>query len=172
MEISDLVPIGKLDKAEADGFFCIRFHRLYQSVATRLTECFLIFDSDRVFFVSVVESKIKGKRTYLRFREDGIAEECNKHAKIIVALAPEDLADLQMPEQTENLIGYSVWFKNEEIGILEASLKGTMQSVFSVKLHDGRELLVPNVSYYVSLIDNEAKQIILKNAEQLLEICT
>jgi ribosomal 30S subunit maturation factor RimM len=172
MEISDLVGIGRLGRLEPDGFYHVQFSQPYKSILTRLQECFLIFSSNRVFYVTVVESKTVGQRTYLRFKEDGIAEEVKRHANVIVALPEDELAEEDGDEDLTSLYGYDIRYRDEVIGSLAYALLNPMQAVLVINLSDGRELLVPNVPKFVSQVDQGAKSIVLQNIEELLELCT
>jgi ribosomal 30S subunit maturation factor RimM len=171
MEISDLVVIGRLGRLEPDGFYCIQLGQSYKFLLNQLSECFLIFSSQRVFFVTVVETKLSGPRAYWRFMEDGIAEECRKSAKVLVALAPEDVPQAEADE-TSSLVGYTVQFMDEIIGTVSDAMVNRMQSVLMIELTDGRELLVPNVEHYVVTQDITKRLLSMQNLELLLELCT
>lgn len=172
MDISDLVEIGRLGKLEPDGFHNALISHPYKSIFDRAKKCFLIFSSHRVFFVTVVRVKSFGKRTYLCFQEDGIAEEMTRHANVVIALAKEDLNAAADDKDVRSLFGYAVGYKDEVIGILSGAMVSSMQAVFVIELNDGRELMVPNVDKYVVQIDKQQKRVILQNIEQLLELCT
>jgi len=171
MEISDLVGIGRLGRLESDGFYHVQFSQPYKSVLNQLQDCFLIFSSNRVFYVTVAETKVFGKHAYLRFKEDGIAEEVTKYANVVIALPEEDLSDSEEEKGLSSLYGYKVRFQNTDIGSISHAIVNPMQAVFSIELNDGRELLVPNVEHYISRIDKKSKKVFLQNIEQLLEIC-
>lgn len=172
MEISDLVGIGRLGRLEPDGFYHIQFSQSYKTILSQLHECFLIFSSHRVFFVTVVETKTVNQREYLRFKEEGIAEECKKTARVIVALAEEDIAEFEDDDEVKSLFGYQVYFQDDVIGTISDAMINPMQSVFIITLNDDRELLVPNVEHYIDSIDRQSGSIYMQNLELLLEVCT
>lgn len=172
MEISELVGIGRLGRLEPDGFYHVQFSQPYKSILNQLQDCFLIFSSHRVFYVTVFETKTFGKQAYLRFREDGIDEEAKKHSNVVIALPAEDLADAEDEDDVSLLFGFQASFAGEEIGVVSRALVSPMQAVLIIELNDGRELLVPNVEKYVSKIDRHSKTVRLQNIEQLLELCT
>jgi ribosomal 30S subunit maturation factor RimM len=172
MKISDLVAIGRLGRQEPDGFHSVQFSQSYSNLFDQLSECFLIFNSHRVFFVTVADRKTTGKRLYYSFLEDGIAEECAKSSKILVALAPEDVAEQEKDDPVKGLFGYKVLYKNIEIGSVSDAMVNPMQSVLVIELNDGRELLVPNVETYVRSIDKKNRIIQMLNLDELLELCT
>ncbi len=171
MEVSDLVGIGRLGRLEPDGFYHVQFSQPYKTILNQLQECFLIFSSHRVFFVTVVETKTVNKRDYLRFKEDGIAEECRTTAKVIVALAEEDLEEFEDEDDVKSLFGFKIHFQDAIIGTIADAMINPLQSVLIIALEDGRELLVPNVEHYVYSIDRQNKIVFMQNIELLLEVC-
>jgi ribosomal 30S subunit maturation factor RimM len=172
MEISDLVGIGRLGRLEPDGFYHVQFSQPYKNFIDQLQECFLIFSSHRVFYVTVIETKTVSKRDYLRFKEEGIAEECKKTSKVIVALAEEDLEICEDDDEVKSLIEFKVHYLDAMIGEVADAMINPMQSVLIIALDDDRELLVPNVEHYVYTIDRQNRIIFMQNLELLLEICT
>jgi ribosomal 30S subunit maturation factor RimM len=172
MEISDLVVIGRLGRLEPDGFYHIQLSQPYKPIVNQIQQCFLIFSSNRVFFVTVVETKTVGSRDYVRFLEDGVAEECKTTSKITVAMTEEDLMEFEDEDDVTNLFGYKVHFNDAIIGEVTDAMINPMQSVLIIALEDGSELLVPDVDYYIEAVNNTDKIIYMQNLELLLEVCT
>ncbi len=171
MNISDLVAVGKLGRLEPDGFYCVQFSQPYKPLFKQLRECFLIFSSHRVFFVTVVGIKTSGPRQYFRFREDGIAEECLKSAKVIVAIAQEDLDKLEAGDKVRRLFGFSAEYQGEVIGTITDAMINPQQTVFIIALKDDSELMVPDVEHYVESVDIVKSRVRFRNLESLLEVC-
>ncbi len=172
MEVSDLVAIGRLGRQEPDGFHCVKLSPAHRHLFPDLTSCFLIFSSQRVFFVTVVERKITGKRQYLKFKEDGVAAECLRSERIILALAPDELPRNEQELEILGLCGYDVLYQDRIIGTVSDAMINPMQSVFVVDLQDGGELLIPNVEKYVLSVDKKTHTVITQNLDGLLAICT
>jgi ribosomal 30S subunit maturation factor RimM len=172
MEISDLVGIGRLGRLEPDGFYHVQFSQPHKSIPDPLQECFLIFSSHRVFFVTVAESRTVGKKTWLRFKEDGVTEETKKHANVLIALPESDLTEDNEAEILSDLYGFSVTYQGDVIGSLSYAIQNTMQAILVIGLNDGRELLVPNVPEYVTQVDRQDSLIVLQNIDELMELCT
>jgi len=171
MEISDLVAIGKLGRLEPDGFHCVQFSPSYKSVFNQLKECFLIFNSHRVYFVTVVEKKAVKNRMYFRFLEDGVAEECSVSKNVTVALMLNEISDSES-DSIDRILGYKVVYELKEIGVITDAMIMPMQSLFIIKMNDNRKLMVPYVEYYVKDIDDTNMIVRMQNLEQLIEICT
>ena len=172
MEISDLIGIGRLGRLEPDGFYHIQLSQSYKPIVHQIKSCFLIFSSNRVFYVTVVESKTVGPRDYVRFLEDGIAEECMKIAKVTVAMTEADLAEFEDEEDVTSLFGYKVLYQDAIIGEVADAMINPLQSVLIIALEDGRELLVPDVDHYIEAVNRPDKIIYMQNLELLLEVCT
>lgn len=172
MEISDLVRIGRLGRLEPDGFYHVQFSQPYKAILNRIHECFLIFSSNRVFFVTVVETKTVCQRHYLRFKEDGIAEECNTVPKVFVAMSEDDLEGFTDDDDVTSLFGFKVHYQDSIIGEVTDAMINPMQSVLVVTLEEARELLVPNVEHYIFSIDRQSRIIYMQNLELLIELCT
>jgi ribosomal 30S subunit maturation factor RimM len=172
MEISDLVVIGRLGRLEPDGFFSIQFSQSHQSVLAAIKDCYLIFTSNRVFFVTVEETKTVGRRNFIRFKEDGVSEEADKHPNAEIALPGNELSEASESVDELSVNGYKVVFGNEIIGEIDGVMLNPMQSVLIISLVQGGELLVPNVENFVQEIDSTDQSITLHNIEGLLELCT
>lgn len=171
MNTPALVEIGRLGKLEADGFYHIQFEQADRDILNQLTECYLIFDSNRVFFVTVEDKKSVGNRIYLKFLEDGIDAEYRKPGQTAIALEEDDLDDFT-EDDVSDLFGYEVSFEGDIIGKVEAAIINPLQAVLIIRLQDGRELMVPSVSQFVASVDSQKKIVWMQNLEQLLEICT
>ena len=171
MNYPELIEIGRLGKREPDGYYHIHYSQSNRNILKQITECYLIFNSNRVFFVTVKDKQYKSKSIFLKFLEDGIDEEYSKPGQSVLALDQEEL-DTLISSDERGYIGYLVFYNGENIGVIDSILVNPLQSVISIGLNDDRELLVPDVSYYVETIDHQNNVIILQNLEQLLEICT
>jgi ribosomal 30S subunit maturation factor RimM len=171
MKITELVVIGKLGRLEPDGFYSVQLSQSYKSAFNRLKEIFLIFSSHRVFFVTVEQTKSSGPRQYFRFREDGIAEERAKFAKVELAIAQEDLQEFITESPVKSLIGFNAEYKGAVIGSVSDAMINPLQSVLVIERQDGSELLVPNVDQYVKSISHKHAKVTLQNLELLLELC-
>lgn len=172
MEVSDLAVIGRLGRREPDGFYHIQYNPSFRSIHGKYQECFLIFSSDRVFFVTVDGYKSLGRREYLHFKEDGIDTETTKHLNVRVAMVEEDLNGLEEEkDDIESIYGFNAWFAGERIGTVSYAMINPMQSILVIELANGKELLVPHVEYFIQDIDINNDIVILQNIEGLLDLC-
>lgn len=165
MKISDLTGIGRLGGMDADGFYPVVVKPRFREVLDKAQDVYLIFKSDRVFFVSICERDYSERRPRLKFAEDGIAEERKKHREVILALPLENEED----EEPEELLGYAVMFEEREIGKVTDYFHNNAQYVLEVSLPNGAEILIPMVDYFVGDVIENPGVIVLINAESLLE---
>lgn len=166
MNISDLIGIGRLGGLDAHGFFHVMIKPEFRSAFNETDDVFLIFDSDRVFYVTISERKVSDKKMLVRFREDGIAEERSLSREAIIALEP-DTGDDDGPDR---LIGYTVQHAGAEIGILTDYFHNNAQYVLVIESPSGGEILVPYVDHFVESVIDAARVIELRNADGLINL--
>ena len=164
MEISDLTAVGRLGGPDRDGFFQLLVKPRYRDVLASTEDVFLIFNSDRVFYVTISERELHDRKLRVKFAEDGVAEERAKHKEAILALElpPEET------DQPDDLLGYTVVFGEREIGKVSDYFFNNAQYVLVIDTTIGTELLVPLVDYYVTEIIPDPGVVVLRNAESLL----
>ncbi|PKN74518.1 MAG: hypothetical protein CVU49_07875 [Candidatus Cloacimonetes bacterium HGW-Cloacimonetes-2] len=166
MNLQDLIGIGRLGGLDADGYYHIMVKPQYRDLLQELDEVFLIFNSDRVFYVSISELKETDKKIWIKFREDGIRQERQKHREVILAVAPEDMESED--DELDALIGAIVLHQGKQIGTLRSYFHNNAQYVLEIESSDEQELLVPFVDHFVSSADAEAAVIELTNLEELI----
>lgn len=69
----------------------------------------------------------------------------------------------------DSLIGYAVWFENNEIGRVLDLLKNPAHPIVEIKLGAG-SLLIPFVEEYIEKTDHENGILFCKNLDQLTDI--
>lgn len=165
MDLSGLTGIGRLGGKDERGFFQVLVRPRHRQTLLDAEDVYLIFDSDRVFFVTISEKEISDRKISVRFAEDGIAEERKLHRETIIAIEAE--ADDQ--EDPETLLGYSVLFQDQELGRVVDYFHNNAQYVLVIETLAGAELLVPWVDHYVSAVLPDPGMVVLQNAEPLLD---
>lgn len=166
MKVSDLTGIGRLGGIDAQGFYQVMVKPRYRRALAETKEIFLIFNSDRVFFVTISDRDISDRKLRLKFAEDGIAEERKLHREVILALQPEEDEN----EEPEELLGYTVVFQDREVGKVTDFFHNNAQYVLVLTSPDGAEILIPLVDHFVSEIIADPGVIVLINAESLLAV--
>jgi len=167
MRLPGLTGIGKLGGRDADGFHHVMIKPGYRSVLAELSEVYLIFNSDRVFYVTISERKQSGKKTWLRFLEDGVSEEQPKHKDVVLAIAEE--AEDAVASDAFSLAGYKVMIGNELLGEVVGVFYNGAQDVLQITDTAGIEVLIPMVDHYIESVQSDNRCIILHNAEGLID---
>ncbi len=165
MEPTDLIGIGRLGGCDDRGFFQVMVKPRYRSLLLETDELYLIFNSDRVFFVTISDRDICDRKLSLCFAEDGIAEERKLHREVIVAI-PAEPAEEDGPDR---LLDYQVIYREREIGRIVDFFHNNAQYVLVVQDAAGREIMIPWVDYFVAEIIPDPGVVILSNADSLLE---
>jgi ribosomal 30S subunit maturation factor RimM len=165
MNVSDLIGIGRLGGKDEEGFYHVMVKPRYRQTLLDAEEVFLIFNSDRVFFVTISDRDISDRRIRIKFAEEGVAEERALHRETIVAIASEP----ETEDQPESLVGYSVVFENREVGKVTDYFHNNAQYVLVVTDPSGQEILIPLVDHFVSEVIPDPGVIVLVNAGSLLD---
>ena len=165
MEVSDLIGIGRLGGIDAQGFFQVLIKPRYRTAFEDAKCVFLIFKSDRVFYVTISERKVSDKKIMVRFAEDGIDIERRLHRETLIALEPEMLDG---DEGLDHLLGYEALHEGERVGVVTDYFHNNAQYVLVITTSDGRELLVPCVDHYVQEVIPDPGVVMLVNAGPLI----
>ncbi len=164
MDSSDLIGIGRLGGLDDEGFFQFLLKAQYRDEFERAEEVYLIFNSDRVFFVTISERDTSDRKIRVKFAEDGIAEERKLHREAIIAIEGESGEE----DSPAALIGYTVMFDGRAIGKICDYFHNNAQYVLAVETPEGREILIPWVDHFVSGIIPDPGVVLLQNAASLL----
>jgi ribosomal 30S subunit maturation factor RimM len=167
MNISDLVGIGRLGSCDARGFYRVLIKPEYMTDFMQTDDVYLIFNSDRVFYVTISERELSDRKIWIRFAEDGIDTERSLHKEVILAIEDTDAEadDVQIDE----LIGYDVIFSGITIGRVEDYFHNNAQYVLEIGTEPGIRILLPYVEYFVEKKDEEHRQLIVQNVESILD---
>ena len=160
-----LIGIGRLGGQDKTGWHHVMIKPEYRSGFVRADDVYLIFESDRVFFVTISDRKQCDRKTWVRFAEDGIAEERKLQREVIVAIETENIDNDEIEDSVE---AYSVVFNGTPLGYIKEIFYNGAQDVYVVETPVSIELLVPAVDFFIQQQVNDQKLIILQNMEDLL----
>ncbi len=129
-----------------------------------MVNLYLIFEQNRVFYVTISDRKHRDQKTWVRFVEDGIAEERKLHKEVILAIEDTE----EMTEDNELFLGRDVVYEDTLIGCVVDVFYNGAQDVLVISTSGDTELLIPMVEHY--LLPEEAGSDVLhtQNLDQLL----
>ncbi|MEY3697251.1 MAG: hypothetical protein RJA41_901 [Actinomycetota bacterium] len=92
-------------------------------------------------------------------------------------LVEVEVDDLELPEEEDEfydrqLIGLEVIENGQKIGLLDDVLHLPGHDLLSIRLNDGKEMLLPFVEQFVPVIDLEARQVVVTPPSGLMEEAT
>jgi len=166
MQFSDLIGIGKLGGKEADGFYPVLVKSDYRPILLNIRDVYLIFNSDRVFFVTISEIEETGRKLRIKFAEDGIDEERQKHREVKIAI-PKQESSKSLPE---SVIGFTAFFEGRNLGKITGFFHNNAQYVLEIRDTRDEEILIPWVDHYIGKIDSDKEALTLLNMDELLDI--
>ncbi|MDD4309675.1 MAG: hypothetical protein PHO32_04800 [Candidatus Cloacimonetes bacterium] len=168
MNYPTLTRIGKLGGLDSEGYHHVMIKPDYRNMFSGLEDVYLIFNSDRVFYVTIVKKKQSERKTWVKFLEDGIAEEQPKHKDVILAIAQD--AEVTTAAELDALLGYQVVFGEESIGTIEDYFYNGAQYVLQICDRNGKELLIPYVDHYIQSVLSGLQSVTLQNASELIAL--
>lgn len=166
MKTSDLTRIGKLGGRDAQGFYHVMIKPEYREVLSSMDDVYLIFNSDRVFYVTISERKQSDKKLWLKFLEDGIREEQPKHKDVSLAIAESNDDE---DEELDELLGCKVLYGDLVLGEVQDYFYNGAHYVLQVVDKDKPELLIPYVDHYIRAKLIDLHRVVLQNADALIE---
>jgi len=168
MQISDLIPIGKLGNSiDKNGFISFKKNRNFQPFYLDLKDLFLVFTDHRVRYVTI-DKVLEGNKLKIRFDETEVTKEAAKAGKVQVMLSNTDVEEVIAQLDSESDIDKFVIFKNHKIGKVVDIFETLAHEIHIVKLSDGKEIMIPDVEFYISKKDKQ--NVFVKNIEGLLEL--
>ena len=168
MQISDLIPIGKLGNSiDKNGFISFKKNRNFQTFYLDLKDVFLVFTDYRVRYVTI-DKVLEGNKLKIRFDETEVTKEAATAGKVQVMLPETDMKEVIAQHDSESDIDKFVIFKNHKIGKIMDIFESLAHEIHIVKLTDGKEIMIPDVEFYISKKDKQ--NVFVKNIEGLLEL--
>ncbi|MCB5296255.1 MAG: hypothetical protein PHQ41_08990 [Candidatus Cloacimonetes bacterium] len=163
MTAPHLIGIGRLGGQDSDGWHHVMIRPEYKEGFAHMSELYLIFEENRVFYVTISDRKVSDKKTWVRFAEDGIAEERKLHRETILAIADDALE-----EDDEELLGQDVVYQDHLLGCVVDVFFNGAQDVLVISTALDTELMVPCVEHYLAKPAADGDVIFLQNMDDLL----
>jgi len=170
MQISDLVAIGKLGNSiDEKGFISFRKNSNFQQSYLTQKDVFLLFKDHRVRYVSI-DKVLCEKRLKLRFLEADVTEEAADASGVRVALPKSDLVKFNREADFVDPVGMKIISDKKELGNVIDFFNNSVHDILIVKTTENKEIMIPDVDYYVVNKDKSNKTINVKNIRELLDL--
>ncbi|MDP8233106.1 MAG: hypothetical protein P9L91_10635 [Candidatus Zophobacter franzmannii] len=171
MQLSDLLPIGRLGTVfNKTGYISFKPLEFFRPALFSKKKFYLIFNSDRVFYVTLDKVKQYQGKLYLKFVEDGIFDELKLNRKPRVMIEKEQYYQMEGDANYTRVTDYTVIFREQEIGTVQDIMEDSFQDRLIVILNDGKEVIIPDVDYFITKKDTATKKLYTQNIEELLEL--
>lgn len=164
MTAPHLIGIGRLGGQDSKGWHHVMIKPSHRGAFDHLSELYLIFEQDRVFYVTISDRKERDKKSWVKFAEDGIAEERKLHREVILAI--ED--SMEPEEAEEDLLGRDVVYNDTLIGCVVDVFFNGAQDVLILATDLDIDLLVPHVDYYLLPARADSDVLHMQNLDELM----
>lgn len=172
MNVEDLIPIGRLSASPKRNDLFLKFNpnRCYESLFLEHNrDLFLIFADHSVRFVTL-DRFLKEKVIWILLQDKEVIAEVKKTRSVQLAVSNKDRAELYKKFKDSYLIGFSVFYEDKCLGLVSDVFSNNAQNVISFLDHTGKEIMIPDVPYYILDKDKNSKKVILQNASDLLRL--
>ncbi|MCB5264989.1 MAG: hypothetical protein LHW41_01925 [Candidatus Cloacimonetes bacterium] len=159
-----LIGIGRLGGVDSEGWHHVMIKPEFREGFDHAVDLYLIFEENRVFYVTISDRKQSEKKTWVRFAEDGIAEERKLHREVFLAIEDEEVQ-----QDEDELLGLDVVYQGSLLGCVVDMFYNGAQDVLVISTALDTEILVPLVEHYLPLLPAETQGVVfLENMEDLL----
>nr|MDK2850721.1 rRNA processing protein RimM [Candidatus Cloacimonadota bacterium] len=165
MNAPHLIGIGRLGGTDSEGWHHVMIKPSFRAEFDHIVDLYLIFEENRVFYVTISDRKQSDKKTLVKFAEDGVAEERRLHKEVILAIEDQDY---QEEEEDISFIGLDVVYNEQMLGCVVDKFFNGAQDVLVISTALDVEIMVPMVDYYLSSLPEPEGVIFLQNMEELL----
>lgn len=167
MQIEDLKEIGRLgNRQDENGFVRIRKNDNFQPDFLLIKDIFLVFQDNRVRYVTVEETTKKGQKDYIKILEREVIEEAVKLNNVKICLPPEYFEDDD--DLDFNPLSFTVDFNGTKYGQIKDYFLTPAYLVFVIDF-EGKEIMIPDVDKYVKEYDLDEEIIYFQNIRELAE---
>ncbi|MBC8384819.1 MAG: hypothetical protein H8E57_04810 [Candidatus Cloacimonetes bacterium] len=168
MQISDLIPIGKIgNHLDEEGYIRFKQNKNHDLDISEIRDVFMLFKDHRVRYVTI-DKVLENSR--LKLVETEVISEALEAGGAELCLTEEEI-DKYIPETTESaLIGKKVMFIGQEIGYVNDIFSNSVYNILVVQTLDNEEIMIPDVEYYILDKDPARPEILVRNIQDLLEL--
>jgi ribosomal 30S subunit maturation factor RimM len=172
MDIKDLLVIGRLGKiiTDNDEYQFIKNDNFQLAFVEKLAKVFLIFTEHRVFFVEIKDFCMINSKNYISFNDEGIKEELKNYKSCKIAVPIDDFYSQEYDEDYNDVRGFTAVDNGNVLGTVEDFIYNPNQRIIVIESPEGKEILIPEVDYYINDIDFEKRVIEFQNSESLLNL--
>ncbi|HHE38612.1 MAG TPA: hypothetical protein ENL20_08580 [Candidatus Cloacimonetes bacterium] len=110
------------------------------------------------------------KRLKLRFLEADVTEEAADASGVRVALPKSDLVKFNREADFVDPVGMKIISDKKELGNVIDFFNNSVHDILIVKTTENKEIMIPDVDYYVVNKDKSNKTINVKNIRELLDL--
>ena len=159
--------IGRLGGQDEQGWHHLMIKPAFLAEMDQVKDLYLIFEKDRVFYVTISDRKTCDKKLWVKFLEDGIAAERKRHREVYLAI---DAEDLPSEGTSERYLGLDVAYEDTLIGCVAEVFYNGAHDVLVVATALDEDILIPAVKHYLLPESDPYQALRLQNMDDLLDV--
>jgi ribosomal 30S subunit maturation factor RimM len=168
----ELLVIGRLGNliTENEEFQFIPNDNFQPAIFDKVVKLYLIFTKHRVFFVEVKKLSIQNSKYWISFNDDGVKEEYDVRKSAKLAISKNQHYSMEQGDIASDITDFHAYEGDLYLGVVIDFIYTPGHRVIVVMDVDDKELLIPEVDYYIKEIKQAEKRVYFQNTESLREL--
>ncbi len=168
----DLLVIGRLGNLinDEEEFQFIPNDNFQPASFDKVKKLYLIFTEHRVFFVEIKELSLKNSKYWISFYDDGVKEEFDLRKSAKLAIPKVEHYSLKQGKDFLDIRNFKAYEDDLFLGDIIDFILSPAHRIIVIDNTDGKELLVPEVDYYIKEVRQSDNVVLFQNTKSLREI--
>ncbi len=168
----ELLVIGRLgnlinDKIE---FQFIPNDNFQPAIFDKVTKLYLIFTEHRVFYVEVKKLSIQNSKYWISFNDDGVEEEYEIRKSAKLAIPKNQHYSLNQGDADLDITDFQAYEDELYLGRVVDFIYTPGHRIVVIFDENDKELLIPEVDYYIKEVNPSEKKVYFQNTKSLREL--
>lgn len=168
----ELLVIGRLGNLinDDDDFQFIPNDNFQPATFDKVEKLYLIFTEHRVFFVEIKRYSLQNSKYWISFNDDGVKEEFELRKSAKLAIPKVKHYSLKQGKEFLDITGYKAYEDDLYLGDIIDFILSPAHRIIVIEDDQGKELLIPEVDYYIKEIIKSENIVFFQNTQSLREL--
>lgn len=171
MTLEDLLTIGKLgnSKKAPGGYLRFKPDWNFRKYFLEIKDIFLVFPDYRVRYVTIEDIR-HDSEIWIKLAEQDVYPEIAEYRSVQYRLPRIEIDSVRYENEPEYLNGMEVIYMGESLGVVSETINNGAHDLLLIDNERYRDLMIPQVEYYIINIDKQSKRILVRNIEGLIKL--
>jgi len=168
----ELLVIGRLGNLinDNDEFQFIPNDNFQPAIFDKVTKLYLIFTEHRVFYVEVKKLSIQNSKYWISFNDDGVEEEYEIRKSAKLAIPKNQHYSINQGDADLDITDFQAYEDELYLGRVVDFIYTPGHRIVVIFDENDKELLIPEVDYYIKEVNHAEKKVYFQNTKSLREL--